>query len=110
MKQIKFPYRDSVVFPALYTDKLLFNFPYSEDLSIQTVYPDSIAMSAKYLDKIAFAVYIKPLPMKISLNDLHGVRMGLTHEKLAFGMDPFMLYQLDGLAIGTIDTFPLDIK
>lgn len=52
---------------------------------------------------------MSPMPQIEELSHSCAFEMHIVHGNLVFGMDPFSLEQLDGLAFGTIDSFPLNV-
>lgn len=90
MKTIRFPYRDTIAFPLKYRDSITFPFVHRGQIELPVV--------------------IKPFAEKIELEQPYEIVMYITHNKLVFGADLFLLGQLDPLTLGTIDTFPLNVQ
>lgn len=78
----------------------LLMFPYRNQIGVPFVRTDSIDLRTA----------VKPFVEKIEVGEARDLVMRLIHEKLVFGMDPFLLGQLDSLNFGTIDTFPLNVQ
>ena len=77
---------------------------------IPFVYGEEVRIPFIYLDERRIPMGIRPFTEKRQLIDNEDLTMYLIHGKLAFGLDRFMLGQIDPLTLGTIDPFPLDVK
>lgn len=81
-------------------------------MKIQMVFPyaENVRMPFVFLDTISMLGGIKPLFETVEAQQMHSVTARLIHEKMTFGVDPFLLAQLDTFVLGTIDGLPLNIQ
>lgn len=81
-------------------DVRVFIFPYREEVGVPFARRDDVTLRMS----------VQPFLRETSMDQAYDLIMRLIHDKLVFGMDPFLLGQADILKLGTIDNFPLNVQ
>lgn len=100
LRVFMFPYRDQ------------FSVPYvrSDFIGLRAVYHDQLPLSFIRSEAVGLRAKIKPFKSETEAGKTRDLVMRLVHDKLVFGVDPFLLGQLDSLKFDTIDNFPLNVQ
>lgn len=80
--------------------KIQMAFPYYDMLEIPFVFLDTISMTGR----------IKPLFETLEMPTASAVTARLIHDKMTFGVDPFLLAQMDSFTLSMLDSLPLNIR